>query len=83
MGATVAVHGKGDRMRPFNIELYARSAEAALRRIAVARRLDADDLRDLAHHELAMLKVRYRHNGYIAMQPDQREARSPKTGKAT
>ncbi len=63
-------------MRPFNIDLYARSAETALRRIATAERLDADDLRAIALDELATLKVRYRHNGYVGMQPDQREAQS-------
>lgn len=61
-------------MKPFNIELYARSAEAALRRIALARRLDADDLRAVARDELSKLTARYRHNGYISMQADQREA---------
>jgi hypothetical protein len=63
-------------MKPFNYDLYARSAEHALRRIAVATQLDADDLRAIAHHELAMLKIRYRHNGYIGMQQDQREAQA-------
>jgi hypothetical protein len=73
-------------MKPFNVDLYARSAEQAMRRIAAAKALDADDLRAIAHHELAVLKVRYRHNGHIGMQPDQREAQakpSPSTGKAT
>jgi hypothetical protein len=63
-------------MRPFNVDLYARSAEQALRRIAVAKALDADDLREVAYDELAKLKIRYRHNGYIGMQPDQKEARA-------
>jgi hypothetical protein len=47
-----------------------------MQRIAAAKALDADDLREIAYHELAMLKVRYRHNGYIGMQPDQREAQA-------
>ncbi len=63
-------------MKPFNIDLYARSAEAALRRIAVAKSLGADDLRSIAREEQHLLKIRYRCNGYIEMQPDQNKART-------
>ena len=63
-------------MKPFNVDLYARSAEKALRRIAVAKSLGADDLRSIAREELHLLKIRYRYNGYIEMQPDQNKARA-------
>ena len=69
-------------MRAFNIELYARSAEEELRRIAGARRCDADQLREFARDGLGRLKRRYRYNGYAYIRRDQREARSPKTGSA-
>ena len=61
-------------MRPFNTELYARSAEMALRQIAIATAAEADTLRDMARTRLGQMKRRYRHNGYINMQPDQRTA---------
>ena len=65
-------------MKPFNIELYARSAEEALHQIAAAKRLDADALRTIATNELCKLKFRYRHNGYISIQVDQRAAQEGK-----
>lgn len=61
-------------MRPFNYNLYARSAERALRRIALAGALDAASLRGVANEELQRLRQRYRNNGYWNMQPDQRAA---------
>ena len=60
-------------MKPFNFELYARSAETALRQIAAATAVDADFLRDMARTRLAQLRQRYRHNGYRNMQADQRQ----------
>jgi len=61
-------------MKPFNIELYARSAESALREIAIATAAEADTLRDMARTRLSQLKQRYRHNGYINILPGQRAA---------
>jgi hypothetical protein len=72
-------------MRSFNIELYAQSAEGALRRIRDATCVDEDGLRMIAADELHGLKRRYGNNGYWKIQVDQRAAQalSPKTGKGT
>ncbi len=65
-------------MRPFNYELYARSAEEALRRIRDATCVDEAGLRGIAAEELHGLKRRYRNNGYWNMQLDQRAAQEGK-----
>lgn len=59
-------------VRPFNIYLYAQSAEEGLRRIRDAIGVGEDGLRDIAGEELEDLKKRYRHNGYLRVPADQR-----------
>lgn len=57
-----------------NWNLLGKSYVEALRRIAVAKALDADALRDIAYDELAKAKMRVQYGGHLW---------SPKDRKAT